>query len=171
MSVRVRDLMTSGFGQLRHEPTAKRIRAMLGGTPVIDSTRAVLVWEPRRVVPSYAVPAQDIRGELVPARPVAPGGTETGRQIRDLSERPLLDPSFPFAVHTAEGEAVDVRADGHDCPVPGSASLTPTWPGMLCSISRPSTRGSKRMSPTWPIRVTPSIESTWSPVRGRCALS
>ncbi len=131
MSVRVRDLMTSGFGQLRHEPTAKRIRAMLGGTPVIDSTRAVLVWEPRRVVPSYAVPAQDIRGELVPARPVAPGGTETGRQIRDLSERPLLDPSFPFAVHTAEGEAVDVRADGHDCPGAGFRLADPDLAGYV----------------------------------------
>jgi len=41
----------SGLGELRHEPTAKRIRAQLGEATVVDSTRAALVWEPRRVVP------------------------------------------------------------------------------------------------------------------------
>ena len=48
MSSQVRELMASGFGQLRYEPTAKRIRAVLGGETVVDSTRALLVWEPRR---------------------------------------------------------------------------------------------------------------------------
>ena len=67
MSSQVRELMASGFGELRHEPTAKRIQAVLGGATVVDSTRAVLVWEPRRFVPSYAVPAEDVRGDLVPA--------------------------------------------------------------------------------------------------------
>src|SRR6266566_5133208 len=67
MSSQVRELMASGFGQLRHEPTAKRIQAVLGGDTIVDSTRAVLVWEPRRIVPSYAVPAEDIAAELVPS--------------------------------------------------------------------------------------------------------
>src|SRR6266498_5282273 len=101
MSVRVRDLMTSGFGQLRHEPTAKRIRAMLGGTPLIDSTRAVLVWEPRRIVPSYAVPREDVTGELVPAASPAPeAGESVGHYLPDLSQLPVLDPSVPFETHT-----------------------------------------------------------------------
>jgi hypothetical protein len=34
--------------------------------------RAALVWEPRRVVPSYAVPAGDIRGELAPSAAAPP---------------------------------------------------------------------------------------------------
>ena len=66
MSSQVRELVASGFGQLRHEPTAKRIQAVLGGETVVDSTRAVLVWEPRRIVPSYAVPAEDVHGERNP---------------------------------------------------------------------------------------------------------
>ena len=66
MSTQIRTLLASGFGQTRYEPTAKRIRAELGGSTVVDSTRALLVWEPRRVVPSYAVPADDVHGELVP---------------------------------------------------------------------------------------------------------
>ena len=73
MSSQVRKLMASGFGQLRHEPTAKRIQAVLGGDTIVDSTRAVLVWEPRRIVPSYAVPVEDVRGDLVPA--IAGSGT------------------------------------------------------------------------------------------------
>src|SRR6266849_8181126 len=62
MSTQMRSLLASGFGQVRYEPTAKRIRAILGGTTVVDSARVMLVWEPRRVVPSYAVPVDDVRG-------------------------------------------------------------------------------------------------------------
>ena len=65
MSIQMRGLLNGGQGELRHEPTAKRIRAVLGGATVVDSTRAVLVWEPRRIVPSYAVPVQDVAGEVV----------------------------------------------------------------------------------------------------------
>ncbi|MEP6527132.1 MAG: hypothetical protein ABJA86_08200 [Nocardioidaceae bacterium] len=31
---------------------------------MVDSTRAMLVWEPKRVVPTYAVPAEDIAGDV-----------------------------------------------------------------------------------------------------------
>ena len=72
MSTQVRGLLASGFGRMRHEPTAKRIRAELGGSTVVDSTRAVLVWEPRRIVPSYAVPVDDVRGDLARCRPRRP---------------------------------------------------------------------------------------------------
>lgn len=120
MSTRVASLLTSGFGRLRYEPTAKRIRAVLGGDTVLDSTRAVLVWEPRRVVPSYAVPADDVRGELVPAGTAAPGDADgAGVAMPDVSSRPVLDPSVPFAVHTADGQAVDVRAADRVRPAAG----------------------------------------------------
>ena len=66
-------------GELRFEPVTRRVRASLGGRPVLDTTDAVLVWEPRRVVPMYAVPPGDVAAALVPcagargARPAAPG--------------------------------------------------------------------------------------------------
>ena len=113
MSTQVRSLLASGFGEVRYEPTAKRIRASLGGATVVDSARAMLVWEPRRVVPSYAVPVDDVRGELVPAGAAAADDTEDiASRLPDVSSRPVLDPSIPFAVHTAEGQVVDLLAGG-----------------------------------------------------------
>src|SRR6516162_7861033 len=94
MSTRMRDLLTGGFGQLRHEPTAKRIRAVLGGGTVVDTIGALLVWEPRRIVPSYAVPADDVTAELVPADVAAVGAAgSVGVLMPELSGRPVLDPS------------------------------------------------------------------------------
>ena len=63
----MQDLLAGARGELRYEPIERRVRA-LGDETVVDSTRAMLVWEPRRVVPSYAVPAADIRAALAPRR-------------------------------------------------------------------------------------------------------
>src|SRR5918998_5248437 len=110
----LRDLMMGELGSLRYEPTQKRIRAELGGAPVIDSTRALLLWEPRRVVPTYAVPREDISAELGPGTSVAPTDDQglAAMGAPQLGDRAVLDPSIPFAVHTAPGEAVTVRAGG-----------------------------------------------------------
>jgi uncharacterized protein (DUF427 family) len=99
MSTRVQDVLSRNLDQLRHEPTAKRIRATLGERTVVDTTRAMLVWEPRRIVPSYAVPIDAVAGELV---------TENGAS-HDDDGRPVLSPAVPFAVHTADGGSVGLR--------------------------------------------------------------
>src|SRR5690242_10230774 len=115
VSTKMRDLLAGGFGQLRYEPTSKRIRAVLGCATVLGSTRAVLVWEPRRIVPSYAVPVDDVAGQVVPADAAASGAADgAGVRMPDLSEHPVLSPADPFAVHTAEGDAADVRAGGQN---------------------------------------------------------
>ena len=120
MSIQIRGMLGSGVGQLRYEPTAKRIRAVLGGGTVVDTTRAVLVWEPRRVVPSYAVPVEDFRGDLVPAGSAEAGAADgIGVRVPDLSARPVLDPSVPFAAHSTEGDVVDVRAGDQTRPGAG----------------------------------------------------
>ena len=116
MSSQVRELMASGFGQLRHEPTAKRIRAVLGAETVVDSTGALLVWEPRRIVPSYAVPAGDVRGDLVPAGPGSAPGEDVGVALPDVTALPVLDPRIPFGAHTTDGEVADLRAAGQERP-------------------------------------------------------
>ena len=128
MSTRMRDLLTSGLGELRHEPTAKRIRAVLDGSTVVDTTRALLVWEPRRIVPSYAVPADDIAAELTSADTAATDAAGTiGAHMPELSGRPVLDPSVPFAVHSAEGRAADLKAGEQDRP---GAGFYPADPGL-----------------------------------------
>jgi uncharacterized protein (DUF427 family) len=132
MSTRMRDLLTGGFGQLRHEPTAKRIRALLDGGTVVDTTGALLVWEPRRIVPSYAVPSDDVAAELVPADVAATDAVGTiGARIPELSGRPVLDPSVPFAVHTAAGRAVDLRAGGQSRPGAGFYLADPDLAGYV----------------------------------------
>jgi uncharacterized protein (DUF427 family) len=92
----MQDLLAQARGQLRHEPIEKRVRADLGGEAIVDSTRAILVWEPRRVVPSYAVPVEDVQAELTEA-PAASG-----------QAKGVLHPGIPFSVHTAEGEPVSI---------------------------------------------------------------
>jgi uncharacterized protein (DUF427 family) len=128
VSTRMRDLFMGGLGELRYEPTGKRIRAVLDGGTVVDTTRALLVWEPRRIVPNYAVPAEDIAAELAPADAAtadAPGAI--GAHMPELSGQPVLDPSVPFAVHTAGGRAADLRAGQHTRP---GAGFYPADPGL-----------------------------------------
>ena len=97
MSTTIQDLLTRARGELRHQPIERRVRANLGGDTVVDTTHALLVWEPRRVVPTYAVPIEDIGAELRPA-PAASNGEVPG----------VLHPGIPFAVHTASGEPLSV---------------------------------------------------------------
>jgi len=93
--------------ELRYEPTDKRIRAQIGDRAVVDSERTLLAWEPKRVVPSYAVPEEEIRAELVPAE--QDGGASDLPEGPRLGERPVYDPTVPFAFHTAGGDRLDLR--------------------------------------------------------------
>jgi uncharacterized protein (DUF427 family) len=51
-------------GSVRIEQSAKRVRTYLGGEPVADSTRPLLVWE-IPYYPTYYFPAADVRTELL----------------------------------------------------------------------------------------------------------
>jgi len=101
MATLVREALMRELGELRYEPIEKRIRATLGGREVIDSTHAMLVWEPKRVVPSYAVPVDDVDGELIAPAIRADADTIV---VPQLADRPVYDPSVPFAMHTTEGQ-------------------------------------------------------------------
>ena len=50
--------------QLRTEPSPKRVRAYLGGEAVIDTTRALLVWE-KPYYPTYYLPTDEVRSDVV----------------------------------------------------------------------------------------------------------
>jgi len=70
MGIDLREQWFRGLTELRYAGTPKRIRALLGGQTVVDTRDALLVYEPRRVVPWYAVPAGDLRLELTEHDPL-----------------------------------------------------------------------------------------------------
>jgi uncharacterized protein (DUF427 family) len=73
--------MTAEVRPIRFEPTAKRVRVLLGGELVADTRHALLVWE-IPYYPAYYIPAADIRAELIPADATAgapTAGPEFGR--------------------------------------------------------------------------------------------
>ncbi|WP_433506650.1 DUF427 domain-containing protein [Pseudonocardia halophobica] len=130
MSVLQHTALFAALDETRHEPVAKRIRAQLGGETVVDSMRALLLWEPRRVVPSYAVPEEDIAGHLAPDD-VPKSEIPQGVTLASVSERPVLDPSVPFAVHTADGRPVDVVTDSGSRPAAGLRLADPDLAGYV----------------------------------------
>ncbi len=99
MAIDLREQALRSLPELRFVSTQKRVRAALHGETVVDSCDAVLVWEPRRVVPQYAVPPRDLHLTLTEHRP-AP-----------LPERlgPVLEPYHP-EWHTTPGTSL--HADG-----------------------------------------------------------
>ncbi|HYB34408.1 MAG TPA: DUF427 domain-containing protein [Mycobacterium sp.] len=101
MGIRMADLLGGALGSLRYEPTEKRLRVYLADELVADTRNGRLVWEPRRVVPTYAVPESDVSARL-----------ETAGRVADLSDQSLLYPTNPFAAHTCPGEMLDVVVAG-----------------------------------------------------------
>lgn len=103
MSLRAMDVWTQAVGEGMHEPTEKRLRVEHGDIVVADTGQARLVWEPRRIVPSYAVPVADLAAELVP---------EPATGADERATRPVLTPGTPFSVHTSPGQSLTARLPG-----------------------------------------------------------
>jgi uncharacterized protein (DUF427 family) len=109
----VRDILMGSLGQLRYEPVEKRIRGVIGGQVVIDTDRALLVWEPKRVVASYAIPVQELERFTTPSAESSGGESASAEvSVPRLGDRPVYDPSVPFAVHTTDGAVLDLQLAG-----------------------------------------------------------
>lgn len=100
MATRMRDLLGGALHSLRYEPTGKLLRIYLNGEPVADTVNALLVWEPRRVVPTYAVPERDVSARLESVGR-APAHGSTGEM-------------FDVVVDTARRAAAAIRLDDPD---------------------------------------------------------
>lgn len=107
MAVSLAQHLMGVLPELRFQPTSKRVRVELDGIEVADTTRPMLIWEPMRIVPSYAVPEDDISAVLEPAADAPPPEYHAAGFGDDSP--PLLTPAVPFAVHTAAGQALTVR--------------------------------------------------------------
>jgi uncharacterized protein (DUF427 family) len=109
MATKMSDLLFGVFPDLRYQPTSKRIRADVNGSPVVDTQEALLVWEPKRVTPVFAVPEEDLLVRL--ESPAAQGGDSAQDEypVRLMGEAPPgLDPRTGFRRHTTQGEELDV---------------------------------------------------------------
>lgn len=104
MALRFADHELAALSELRWHPEAKRIRGYSRGQQLVDTTRARIVWEPRRVVPSFAVPVADLHASLTANRPQSaeqPPGS-------DVDDTQLLDPRVGFSVHSTAGTSFDI---------------------------------------------------------------
>ncbi|WP_425472929.1 DUF427 domain-containing protein [Vallicoccus soli] len=112
MAVRMDGLVLGALDALRWQPVPSRVRGSLGGAVVVDSARAALVWEPRRVVPTYAAPPADVTAGLIEAAADPRSWEDVGLPLPGATPRPVLDPSVAFAVHTAAGTPLTLRTGG-----------------------------------------------------------
>lgn len=100
MAVQMRKALANLNDELRYEPVSQRIRVFHGDVLVAETTGAMLVWEPRRIVPSYAVPRDDLRVDVV----------ELDVPADDPATAPPMLPPGRFAPHLSAGTVVSLRA-------------------------------------------------------------
>ena len=86
--------------QLGFERVPMRLRAFIDGDLVLDTQRGVLVWEPRRIVPMYAVPERDLLVRVEPTNPPP--------EPPDLDALPRILGPDSFEPHTTPGTIVDL---------------------------------------------------------------
>ena len=120
MATRMSAQFTAGSDLLRVEPVDKRVRVRLGEATICDTTAAVLVWEPRRIVPQYAVPVADLTADLVPGPDTLPD-----------QGKPVLSPMDTFGVHTSPGTPLTVRAGGTERPGAAFRAADPDLDGLV----------------------------------------
>lgn len=99
MATRMRDTLNALREELRYEPVSQRIRILHGDDLLAETTEALVVWEPRCVVPAYAVPEAAIRVplRLTPYEPVDPETLP-----------PVITPEFRGVVHLLPGRTVSL---------------------------------------------------------------
>jgi uncharacterized protein (DUF427 family) len=96
--------MFSALPQLRMQPTQKRIRVLAGDVLVADTTRALLVWEPRRILAQYAVPLDDLR---VPYETFVGDAPEQMAEVR-MGDGPRVLENGNFRLHTTPGDELTI---------------------------------------------------------------
>ncbi len=117
MAVSMDELTMSRLGALRSAASRRRVRALLAGRPVADADDVLQVWEPYRVVGSYAFATADVNAALVSPTPVVP-----------VERRPpVLTPVHQFSLHTCAGTSWDIEVTGRVLP---AAAFTPDDPDL-----------------------------------------
>lgn len=104
MAILMSGHLASTLGELRYEPTALRIRALVGGEAVVDTTNALLIWEPGRIVPHYAVPEGDLRFGVTASESAGPRHSAAGEVVDVLTpDAPLVAAGFRLSDPDVDG--------------------------------------------------------------------
>ena len=96
-------------GNVRVEPSQKRVRTYLGGQLIADTTRAMFVWE-IPYYPAYYLPIEDVRADLLVA-------TAT------ITHSPSRGDAHHFTVKAGGKEAVDAAWTYPDSPIEALRNL------------------------------------------------
>jgi uncharacterized protein (DUF427 family) len=127
VAVRMAEFLFSANNELRWYPVSGRIRAVVDARTIVDTTRAMVVWEPRRVVPFYAVPLEDVSAVVIPT--AAPDTAENPVPLGDGP--PVLTPSTPFAAHSCPGETLTIQAPTRELAAAGFRPNDPDLNGYI----------------------------------------
>jgi uncharacterized protein (DUF427 family) len=100
MALRMKWHLGQAVPQLGFEPVPVRLRAFVDGELALDTQHGVLVWEPRRIVPVYAVPENDLLMTVEP--------TDPSPEPPDLDSLPPMLGPDSFEPHTTPGTIVDL---------------------------------------------------------------
>jgi uncharacterized protein (DUF427 family) len=122
MALKMGALLLGSVTELRFERTSRRIRVCHGDSTLVDTTSAILVWEPRRLVPAYAVPEGELDARLVP--------NPTPAAVPD--DLPAVLGPQNFSLHTAVGQALDVHVGQDVLP---AAAFRPDDPDLAGYVS------------------------------------
>jgi uncharacterized protein (DUF427 family) len=101
MAIDLQQQWFRGLAELRYAATPTRLRALLDGQTVLDTQDALLVYEPRRIVPWYAVPPDDLQLDLTEHDP---------SPVPEL-RTPVLPPHHN-EWHTVPGRALHLEGHG-----------------------------------------------------------
>lgn len=123
MALRMKRHLAQTVPQLCFEPVPVRLRAFVGGGLALDTRRAALVWEPRRLVPVYAVPEDDLVVAVEPTRPPP--------EPPDLDAYPPMLGPEDFEPHTTPGTTVDLVAGGRRLDRAGFRPDDPDLTGLV----------------------------------------
>lgn len=104
MALRMKWHLGQATPQLGFEPVPMRLRAYADGAAVLDTQQGVLVWEPRRIVPVYAVPVAHLHATVEP--------TDPQPDPPDLDAFPPMLGPDSFEPHTTTGTTVDLIVGG-----------------------------------------------------------
>jgi uncharacterized protein (DUF427 family) len=121
VAIQMKTALSALHEELRYEPVRQRIRVLLGDVLVAETTGATLVWEPRRVVPSYAVPLVDLRADLV----------ELDLPADDPATAPPVLVPGSFAPHLSAGRVVSLQVGSAVVDEAGFVLADPELDGLV----------------------------------------